>query len=219
VIVQIYEVTTPEEARELCALGVDHIGILVGDGSFPRELPIGRAREIMAAIEPPSKASVLSLSPDVDFVKKIVGELRPPILHIGSQLDEIGAGALKTLKLSFPGMLIMRSIPVLSAESVVAAKSYEGVADLLLLDSYNPDSRQFGALGTTHSWVLDRAIIDSVSMQVIIAGGLGPENVADAIGATRPAGVDSKTRTDKADGSHAKDLAKVRAFLKAARES
>ena len=39
-IVQIYEVTSPAEARGLGAMGVDHIGVLVGDGSFPREQTI-----------------------------------------------------------------------------------------------------------------------------------------------------------------------------------
>jgi phosphoribosylanthranilate isomerase len=52
---------------------------------------------------------------------------------------------------------------------------------------------------------------------VIIAGGLGPENVADAIKSVRPAGVDSKTRTDKTDGSHSKDLDKVRRFVELAK--
>ena len=37
-LVQIYEVSSPEEASALAGLGVDHIGVLVGDGSFPREL-------------------------------------------------------------------------------------------------------------------------------------------------------------------------------------
>ena len=49
-IVQIYEVTTPAEARALGAMGVDHIGVLVGEGSFPREQTIEKAREIFGAI-------------------------------------------------------------------------------------------------------------------------------------------------------------------------
>jgi phosphoribosylanthranilate isomerase len=52
-----------------------------------------------------------------------------------------------------------------------------------------------------------------VKIPVIIAGGLGPDNVADVIMAVQPAGVDSKTRTDKDDGSHTKDLQKVRQFV------
>jgi phosphoribosylanthranilate isomerase len=53
---------------------------------------------------------------------------------------------------------------------------------------------------------------------VILAGGLGPGNVADAIRAVRPAGVDSKTRTDKGD-THTKDLEMVRLFERLAKQA
>ena len=69
----------------------------------------------------------------------------------------------------------------------------------------------------THGWELDRRIIRSVRIPVIIAGGLGPENVQDAIRVACPAGVDSKTKTDKSGKSHTKDLQKVSAFVKGAR--
>jgi phosphoribosylanthranilate isomerase len=216
-ITQIYEITSAQEARELCALGVDHIGVLVGEGSFPRELSIEAARPIVAAITPPARASVLSLSADIRFIARIVETLRAPILHIGSAPEEIAIADMKAVKRRFPNLRIMRSVPVVDRESVALAKSYDGVADLLLTDSYSSGDKQIGALGVTHSWDLDRDIIESVSIPVIIAGGLGPENVRAAIRATRPAGVDSKTRTDKADGSHTKDIAKVRAFVEAAR--
>jgi phosphoribosylanthranilate isomerase len=58
-----------------------------------------------------------------------------------------------------------------------------------------------------------------VRIPVIIAGGLGPENVKDAIRVARPAGVDSKTKTDSNDGTHTKDLQKVSAFVTAARNT
>lgn len=70
----------------------------------------------------------------------------------------------------------------------------------------------------THNWDLDRRIVESVRIPAIIAGGLGPENVQEAIRVVRPAGVDSKTKTDRNDGTHTKDLKKVSAFVKAARE-
>ena len=56
----------------------------------------------------------------------------------------------------------------------------------------------------------------AVQTPVILAGGLGPDNVADAIRAVQPFGVDSKTRTDQ-ERSHAKDLDRVRRFHQAAR--
>jgi len=91
-----------------------------------------------------------------------------------------------------------------------------GVADFLLLDSHRPFDKQIGALGVTHDWAISRRIVDLVSTPVILAGGLGPDNVAQAIQIVRPAGVDSKTKTDR-DGSHAKDLERVRRFHAAAR--
>jgi len=111
----------------------------------------------------------------------------------------------------------MRSIPVVDENSIALARCYEGIADWLLLDSYKSGDRQIGALGVTHSWELDRQIIESVRIPAIIAGGLGPENVQHAIRVARPAGVDSKTKTDRSDGTHTKDLQKVSEFLKATR--
>ena len=215
-IVQIYEVTTPAEARAISAMGVDHIGVLVGDGSFPREQTIEAAREIFTAIPAKSKASALSLSHDMDLVVRLTGALRPDILHLGAAAPHFSPAELRTLKAEFPKVSLMRSIPVVDDSSIALARSFDGVADWLLLDSYEPGDRQIGALGVTHSWELDRRIIESVRIPVIIAGGLGPENVEEAIRMARPAGVDSKTKTDKSDGSHTKDLQKVAAFVKAA---
>ena len=67
-IVQIYEISTPAEAHAVGAMGVDHIGVLVGEGSFPREQTIEQTREIFAAIPAGSKASALSLSHDVELI-------------------------------------------------------------------------------------------------------------------------------------------------------
>jgi phosphoribosylanthranilate isomerase len=216
-IVQIYEVTTPAEARALGAMGVDHIGVLVGDGSFPREQTIEKAREIFAAIPVGSKASALSLSRDVDLIVRLTAALLPDILHLGAAPQHLSPAQLRTLKAEFPPVSLMRSIPVVDDSSITLARSYDGIADFLLLDSYKSGDRQIGALGVTHSWELDRRIIESVRIPAVIAGGLGPENVQDAIRVARPAGVDSKTKTDRRDGTHTKDLQKVSAFVKAAR--
>jgi phosphoribosylanthranilate isomerase len=93
----------------------------------------------------------------------------------------------------------------------------DGIADFLLLDSHKPGDKQVGALGITHDWNLDRQIVESVGIPVIMAGGLGAENVVQAIQSVHPAGVDSKTKTDKKDGSHTKDLEEVRKFTEAAK--
>jgi phosphoribosylanthranilate isomerase len=215
-LVQIYEVQTPEEARVLASLGVDHIGMLVGDGAFPRELSTGQANAIFAAVPAGKKRVALSLSADPEEVARVARETRPDIIQLQAAIADFSVEMTRAFRSRFPEIPIMRAIPVIDEASIEIARSYQGVADFLLLDSYDPATRQFGALGRAHDWNISRRIVHDVGIPVILAGGLGPENVAAAIAAVHPAGVDSKTRTDRADGT-AKDLAKVRDFVTAAR--
>ena len=212
-LVQIYEISTPEEASALGNLGVDHIGVLVGDGSFPREQSVDQARLIFSAIPSSSKGLALLLSADVRLVEQIILKLKPAIVHLGASSNLLTASAVQQLKQRCGTLTVMRSIPIVDDESITIARSYDGVADMLLLDSHRPGDMQIGALGVTHSWEIDRKIVESVRIPVIIAGGLGPDNVIEAIRMVRPAGVDSKTKTDKDDGSHTKDLQKVKRFV------
>jgi phosphoribosylanthranilate isomerase len=216
-LVQIYETSSPEEAKALSDLGVDHIGVLVGDGSFPREQSIATAGQILSAVPPPSKGSALCLSADLNLIEQIVLSVKPSILHLGASTALLRPEHVEELKRKFASLVVMRSIPVADDESISIAKSYDGIADILLLDSYTPGDPQIGALGATHSWGLDREIVENVKIPVIIAGGLGPDNVCDAIRAVQPAGVDSKTKTDKRDGTHTKDVDKVRRFVSKAK--
>jgi phosphoribosylanthranilate isomerase len=212
-LVQIYEISSPEEAIALGGLGVDHIGVLVGEGEFPRERTIDQARLIFSAIPASSKGVALLLSADVRFIEHVISELKPTILHLGTSTDLLTPSTVRELKKQCRSLTVMRSIPVVGEESIAIAKSYDGVADMLLLDSHRAGDRQIGALGITHSWEIDRKIVESVRIPAIIAGGLGPDNVIDAIRAVQPAGVDSKTKTDRDDGSHTKDLQKIRRFV------
>jgi phosphoribosylanthranilate isomerase len=215
-LVQIYEVQTPEEAVALARLGVDHVGVLVGDGVFPRELPVEQATAIFTATPPGTKRVALSLSAELAEVARVARETQPDIIQIQAAPEDFSVANMRALKAQFPEILVMRAIPIIDETSIEIARSYQGVADFLLLDSYDPGSRQFGALGRTHDWSLSRRIVDRVSIPAILAGGLGPNNVAEAIAAVRPAGVDSKTKTDRPDGA-GKDLDKVRRFIAAAK--
>lgn len=142
-------------------------------------------------------------------------ELRPSIIHLGASADLLSPADVGELKNRLPRTSIMRSVPVAGPESITVAQSYDGVANFILLDSYRALDNQIGALGVTHDWRVSRRIVELVHIPVILAGGLGPDNVRDAIRTVRPAGVDSKTKTDR-DGSHAKDIDRVRRFQEAA---
>jgi phosphoribosylanthranilate isomerase len=216
VLTQIYEITSAKEAAALSEIGVDHVGVLVGDGRFPREQSVAAAAEIAAGIRPPSKFCALFLASDLPFVVRLVRELAPPILHLGAAPELVLPEHVRELKQALPGVAIMRSVPVTGPESIAVAEAYEGIADFILLDSYRASDKQIGALGVTHDWSISRKIVERLATPVILAGGLDPDNVAEAIRQVRPVGVDSKTRTDLGD-SHTKDLDKVRRFHAAAK--
>jgi phosphoribosylanthranilate isomerase len=215
VLTQIYEISTPEEAGAISSLGIDHAGVLVGDGQFPRELPLAAAKEVAHAISTPSRFSALFLTANMLMIEAWVRELRPSIVHLGASAHLVSPTDVAELKGRLPGIQIMRSVPVTGQESIAIAQSYDAIADMILLDSYRALDDQIGALGLTHDWSISRRIVEAVRIPVILAGGLGPDNVRDAIGCVRPAGVDSKTKTDR-HGSHAKDIELVRRFRQAA---
>src|SRR5271154_679267 len=215
-LVQIYEVRTPEEAVALARLGVDHVGVLVGDGAFPRELAADRASAIFAALPPGTKRVALSLSADTTEIARVIEQTRPDIIHIGAAVELFSVQDTHVLKAAFPNVQVMRAIPIVDKGSIECAKDYRGVVDFLLLDSHDPGDKQIGARGRVHDWTISRRIVDEVGVPAILAGGLDADNVAAAIAAVRPAGIDSKTKTDRGDGN-GKDLDEVRRFVTAAK--
>lgn len=215
-IVQIYEVNSPTEARALVATGVDHIGVLIGHGIFPREVATEIAREIFKAVSGKAKRVALSLSADFEEVVRVVQETSPDIVHVGASIDLFSPEQTRSLKDKFPNVAVMRAIPVTGEEAIAWAKEYEGIADWLLLDSHKIGDTQIGAQGVTHDWNISKQIVDSVHIPVILAGGLGPDNVVEAIHVVNPAGVDSKTKTDLPNNG-GKDIEKVKQFVQAAK--
>ena len=66
----------------------------------------------------------------------------PDILHLGAAPQHLSPAQLRTLKAEFPKVLLMRSIPVVDESSIALARSYDGIADWLLLDSYESGDRR-----------------------------------------------------------------------------
>ena len=113
----------------------------------------------------------------------------------------------------------MQAISVKGFESVENAISYVEEVDYLILDTQSKDVYGIGASGDTHDWNVSKEIVNSVDIPVILAGGLSPENVTDAIRHVKPWGVDSLTHTNKPlpGGGFVKDIEKVKSFVSASR--
>lgn len=212
-IIQIYEVSNPQEAKELEKLGVDHIGVLVGKTDYPRGLSLEEAKAIFNAVSDKVKRVALSLHLDLNKIFEIIEKTNPDIIHLAALPKDITPEDVKTIKQKFPNVKVMRTIPIIDEKSIALAKEYDGVTDYLLLDSYKKGDIQVGATGHIHNWEISKKIIESVKTPVILAGGLGPDNVEEAIKIVNPTGVDSKSKTDKF-GTHQKDLEKVKEFAR-----
>ena len=89
-----------------------------------------------------------------------------------------------------------------------------GFALALLLDSAHGPHR--GGSGQAFDWEVARSLAER--MPVMLAGGLTPENVAEAVHTVQPWAVDASTGTERADGTGEKDYERVRAFVRAAKE-
>lgn len=147
---------------------------------------------------------------------------------------------------AFPKMRIMRSIPVprsgdglsrsRSLQSVLEVASIlEPCSDIFMTDTVlntgasnskecQPVNGYVGITGETCDWDIAVALVSSSAIPVILAGGISPENVFDAVASVKPAGVDSCTRTNAVDGAgrpvrFRKDLQKVRTLIEEVRRA
>ncbi len=218
-IVQIYTVQTPEEGIALAQAGVDHIGITPSACGLPGEVSNEEAKKIFQVIGNRAKKVALSVDSDFSRIIEMVSVVQPDILHLCGDISIMTPARVKELRNLLPDIQIMQAIPVTDAKAVEIAKSYEGVADLLILDSFSADIGGIGAAGFTHDWNVSREIVKQSRLPVILAGGLMPENVADAIRFVHPWGVDSLTHTNVqlGDGKFKKDIERVKKFVSLAR--
>jgi phosphoribosylanthranilate isomerase len=126
--------------------------------------------------------------------------------------------AMQRLRRELPKPVrLMKAIHVSGEESIADALRFAQVSDLLLLDTKVSGMPGIGATGRLHDWHISRRIVESVPVPVILAGGLSPENVADAMQAVQPWGVDSNTHTNIPGSPMEKNMQRIREFVAAVR--
>jgi phosphoribosylanthranilate isomerase len=149
--------------------------------------------DLIAALIPAVPSGVhcflLTSSGSAAAIADQVRRLRPTTVQI---VDRPEAGCRAELRRLLPSTRIVQVVHVTGPEAVAEAAAAAPEADAILLDSGNPALRvkELGGTGRTHDWAISRKIRDAVGVPVWLAGGLGPDNVAGAIEAVRPFGVD-----------------------------
>lgn len=238
-IVQIYEIQTPKEAEKCIELGVDHIGSVI----FSRDnWRVPSLKDVIRLSEGTNtKNSMIPLFRDIDTIYRALDYYGPHYVHFcerltendGQEIDlDVFIQVQSNLKEKFSEVGIMRSIPIPENRSfafptIKIAHTLEPVSDIFLTDTWlrrEAVEGYIGITGKTCDWAIARELVLQSKLPVILAGGLSPENVYDAMMETLPAGADSCTRTNMVDQEgkpvrFRKDFGKVEKFVKEVRHA
>jgi phosphoribosylanthranilate isomerase len=200
--VKVCGITTPDDARLAAEYGADAVGLVFAESS--RKVSLEGAREIAAAL--PDGINKVGVFVDAEPAK---------VLHIAA---EVGLDYAQLHGDESPevvtavrdgGLKVMKAFRVRGTASLEALRYFE--ADLFLLDAYSERLR--GGTGERFDWVLAKSLKGRGN--IVISGGLTPENVREAVRFFEPYGVDASSSLEDAPGK--KNAERVRRFVSAAK--
>lgn len=202
--VKICGITSYEDARASCDAGADALGF----NFAPEAKKRGRYISPDAALD-----IIRRLPPFVSIVAVTVNDSQQNLLHYLTFVDRVQLHGEESVECC--ASLAPRAIKVFRVALGFDPKSMlDFPASAYLLDAWAPDAR--GGTGRVFDWQIAKAAVE-VGVPLILAGGLTPENVADAVRAVRPYAVDTAGGVESAPGK--KDYAKVREFVRNAKNA
>jgi phosphoribosylanthranilate isomerase len=251
-IVQIYEIQSPGEAEAMIDLGVDHIGTVIVSSQQCQNSVLKATVETVQGAG--CMSSLIPLLDDIETVSTLIDFYQPDIIHFCETLIPSAIGRddpcdplyrQARIRERFPGLAIMRSIPigVPGCADVVPslewANLFEPLSDYFLTDTLlttgeaciesdlgtdQPVAGFVGITGQICDWQTARRLVAQSRIPVILAGGIGPGNASQGIARVKPAGIDSCTLTNAVDARgqsirFKKDQDKVKALVDAARRA
>jgi len=200
-----------EEARLAISAGASAVGLVSAMPSGPGPIADSLIADIAAIVPPPIATFLLTCRQDADSIIEQHATCRTSTLQL---VDSMATAELEKLRARLPGIRLVQVIHVGGEESIDEARMMAPFVDALLLDSGNQKLavKELGGTGRVHDWRISRRIRDAVDVPLFLAGGLNAGNVAAAVAAVQPHGVDvcSGVRTDGK-----LDAAKLRAFVAA----
>ena len=208
--VKICGITDIETARAVASLGADMLGFHVELQHSRNPLTRDMASEIISHLPPDCSAVLVTSATDPEKITELVRKTGVTAVQLHGDIGE-----MNKLKSELPNIKLYKVVNVFDESAIEEAKGYEGVADALVLDSAIKETGQRGGTGKTHDWNISREIVESTSLPIILAGGLNPDNVAEAVKKVNPYGVDVNSGVSNPDGT--KNLEKVRLFVEGAK--
>ncbi|KKW08773.1 MAG: N-(5'-phosphoribosyl)anthranilate isomerase [Candidatus Kaiserbacteria bacterium GW2011_GWA2_49_19] len=210
--VKICGITNIETARAVASLGADMLGFHVELEHSRNPLTRDMASEIISQLPPTCSAVLVTSATEPEKIARLVKKTAVTAVQLHGDIEE-----MSKLKSELPNIKLYKVVNVFDKSAIEEAKGYEGIADALVLDSAIKETGQRGGTGKTHDWDISRKIVEATSLPVILAGGLNPNNVSEAISKVRPYAVDVNSGVSNPDGT--KNLEKVRLFIERAKRS
>jgi phosphoribosylanthranilate isomerase len=209
--VKICGLKTEAALEAALAAGADYVGLVFCEGS-PRNVDLDTARRLAAKARGRAKIVALLVDPDDRQVADVVAAADPDVIQLhGSETPARVAAIAKRF-----GRPVMKAVKVETAADAEAALGYRGAADLILFDAKAPEGRP-GALPGGNGVAFDWQVLEGVrgKLAYMLAGGLTPMNVGEAIRLTGAQAVDVSSGVESRPGE--KDAELIRRFLHAAK--
>ncbi|HEX3269505.1 MAG TPA: indole-3-glycerol phosphate synthase TrpC [Ktedonobacterales bacterium] len=213
--VKICGLATEEQARVVTRLGADAFGLVFAPmAPVHRRITVEQARRLVLASHEEAGRHTTPVAVGV-FVNEAPNIIAECATHAGLDVAQLSGDETPddcAHVAALTGLPVLKALRLRSERDLAQLDEYALAGATLLLDT--PKDGAYGGTGETGNWTLAREA--ARRWPVILSGGLTPENVADAIEAAHPRGVDvsSGVETNKA-----KDLDKIARFIAAAQSS
>jgi phosphoribosylanthranilate isomerase len=202
VFTKVCGITNPGDARVATDAGADAIGLIFAES--PRTVDVEEARKVSLALPKDVLKVGVFVDAEPEEVLRIAHELGLDLAQLhGDEAPETVAA------IRGAGLPVMKAVRVRNAEALGALERYE--ADLILLDAWS--ARVRGGTGETFDWTLAKSVQGRDN--IVVSGGLTPENVREAIEFFEPYGVDASSSLEERPGK--KSGERVRRFVRAAK--
>ncbi len=207
--IKICGLTRADDIRLANELRVDMCGFVFFKAS-PRHLSDEQSAGLAGQCAPFVERVVLLVDPDDDALDRAIGAVSPHRVQLHGRETPTRVAEIKR-RTQRP---IIKALGVATADDLKTAQGYEGVADWFLFDAKPPDDGLPGGNGEAFDWQLLDAYAGATPW--LLAGGLTPDNVNQAVAKTRAPMVDVSSGVEAAPG--AKDADLMRAFVDAAKQ-
>lgn len=199
------------EKAGLCAAldaGADFLGFVFRPES-PRNLSFDKGAELVRYGAATARRVAVTADADNDFLDMLVEKVRPDVLQLhGGETPRRAAELAGRFNIA-----VFKTLGISHAGDLAALQPYEAICEKIVLEAKMPDGKPYGGSGRCLDWSLLRQI--SRREHIMLAGGLKPENVGEAIFMTGVGAVDVSSGIEKAPGL--KDIEKIQKFIAAAR--